>query len=80
MAVCLMRSGMQAKRSERNWWPRTAWFVQVNKCDLAKAKMDLKTMAQENERLVAKTRAQAAHVLALEVSGACLASRRPSYW
>lgn len=40
---------------------------QVNRCDLASAKLGLKAMGQENNRLLSKARGQANRIRELEV-------------
>lgn len=42
-------------------------FCQVNRCDLASAKLGLKAMGQENNRLLSKARGQANRIRELEV-------------
>lgn len=47
---------------------RALFSTQVNRCDLASAKLELKAMRQENNRLLSKARGQAGRIRELEVS------------
>ena len=50
------------------WSMAHSWCArQVNRCDLAAAKLELKTLRRENQRLLADSRRQSARVRGLEV-------------
>lgn len=51
-------------------------LTQVNRCDLASAKLELKAVGQENNRLLSKARGQAGRIRELEVSHTAHSSGR----
>ncbi|CAM9942479.1 unnamed protein product, partial [Ectocarpus fasciculatus] len=65
--------------SEKEAWlvvvTSTPIFYQVNRCDLASAKLGLKAMGQENKRLLSKAKGQASRIRELEDGTEVLAKK-----